>query len=198
MGACGAPIPDLPVAAVAAAIPWVAALTAAVTIAAMSTLWVVGGRGLGGPTRAPRPLLLPPPLLPSLLLPPQLPPPPSPLGPVIGEGAPLGGVGGCVGVRPLFPNRRGWGGGQTGMEEVSPPRMRKVEYVAGKVRWRWEVTVPRVKADSSESTGRRSRQNRIGSPTNLSLSLLIKLVCVHWKTRSVWGLSKRKRWGARA
>ena len=84
-GACGAPIPDPPLAAVAAAIPWVAALTAAVTIAVISTLRVVvgGGASGGGPITAPRPLLLPP-----QLLPPPLTPPPPPLGPVIG-GLPL-------------------------------------------------------------------------------------------------------------
>ena len=97
-----------------------------------------------------------------------------------------GGTGVGVGLGILPPNRRGWGGAGTGLEEVSPPRMRKVMFVTGKIRFRWVEIVLRANAVSIGSIGRSSLRVRIGPPTNLSLSLFVKLTWTHWNVRSAW------------
>ena len=100
-------------------------------------------------------------------------------------------------VGTLPPNRRRWGGAGTVVDEVSPPQIRKVVYFAGKVRFRWVETVPRVNSFSVGSTKRISLRVCNGPPTNLPLSLFVKLAWNHCNASSVWGSSKQRRWGMR-
>ena len=187
-------------AAVAAVMPCVTALTAAVTITAMSTLRVGGGSDTPG---APVPPLPPPPLPPP---PPPLPPPPGPVcgGPdtppggdsvgrvvpvapvrgvgvvVVGTRPPKGGVGGVVMIvvgKEVINNSVV---SERVVAEVAPPRMQKVEvYLVGKVQDRCVMIVLPVKAFSSRSTVINSRRVQIDPPTNLSSSRLVKLACSH-------------------